>query len=152
MNDFCITRIENHWKELTTSANTLFNDKKYNQALNTYTKALYKAEILNTQFGECTRLKIPTIQIFIISCNNLANTYLKLELLQDAEKMLKRSIFYLLHLVENERIDKDEVQAELKRASMNYIHFVEETKAGSLKHAQLLNTLKEKLLETDLIK
>lgn len=147
MSDTCMNHIENHWKVLTTSTNEYFNKGKYEKALTGYKNAFYRAEVLNGHIPDCVRLKIPFIQVYIISCNNLAYTYEKLLKYEEAENMLKRVVYYLLHLAGNNTVNINEIQPELKRATLAYIKFAEKTDSGKIKHEMLFRILKEQLLE-----
>ena len=152
MSDTCISHIENHWKRLTVNANAFFNKGVSEKALAGYKDALYRAEVLNNNVGDCIRLKIPFMQVYIISCNNLANTYAALGKEEEAENMLKRVVYYLMHLTANKRINRDQLQSEIKRASLAYLHFAEKNSIGKLKQEQFFKILKEQLLENNLIK
>lgn len=149
MSDFCINNVENHWKTLTNLANDFFNKKNYKLALNNYKNALYRAEVLNNHLQECIRLKIPFIQVYIISCNNLANTYKELEQMEEAENILKRTVHYLLHLTRNKNLNKYEIQTELKRASLNYINFTEQISNNKAKQVYLYKQIKEHFSDND---
>ncbi|MCL7986641.1 tetratricopeptide repeat protein [Sphingobacterium sp. lm-10] len=143
--------IEQHWKTLTVSANDFFNTGNFEQALSNYQEALYRAEVINDHRSECLEFNIPTIQIFVISCNNLANTYIELCRLEDAERMLTRVIYYLLYLVKDGDISSDEVRNELKRAGVALMVFGQE---HSDKQSQEANfqLLKEELTEYEILK
>ncbi len=152
MSDTCMNHIERHWQALTTSTNEIFNQGNFENALSGYKDALYRAEVLNNNISDCIRLKIPFIQVYIISCNNLANTYEELGKLEEAENMLKRTVYYLLHLAGNKELNIDEIQSELKRATLAYVRFAEKNGTGKTKQEQLFRTLKEQLVENNLIK
>lgn len=123
MSDTCMTHIEKHWQLLTVSGNRLFNKGNFEKALSGYKEALYRAEILNNYIADCLRLKIPFIQVYLISCNNLANTYEELGHMEKAEKILKQSVYYLLYLHEKKDVNTDEIESELKKATLRYIRF-----------------------------
>ncbi|HLV41386.1 MAG TPA: hypothetical protein VKY37_03845 [Brumimicrobium sp.] len=93
MSDSCIISLENQWKTKTVAANALFNRDDFNAAMEGYNEALYKAEALNMHSTDCLRVRVPYIQIFIISCNNLAYTFEAMGDLEAADKMLKRSVY-----------------------------------------------------------
>jgi hypothetical protein len=93
--------LENEWKELTKAGNDLC-PKTTEQALIKYRSALAKAEKLMQYLNKCIASKIPVMPIFLISCNNLAETYCKLEKWDKADKMLKRGIFYIEFLRKKE--------------------------------------------------
>lgn len=152
MNDSCIQHIENHWKSLTVSNNEFFNQGHFQKALAGYKDALYRAEILNNNVEYCLRLKIPFIQVYIISCNNLANTYEDMGQKEEAENMLKRVVYYLLHLAGNPLVKSDELQSEIKKATLAYIRFVEKTDTQKDKQEQLFKVLKEQLKDNNFIK
>ncbi|WP_200878587.1 tetratricopeptide repeat protein [Sphingobacterium sp. ML3W] len=144
-----MNHIERYWQALTVSSNEFFNKGDFEKALNGYKDALYRAEVLNNHIPECIRLNIPFIQVYIISCNNLANTYEELGNQEEAENMLKRAVYYLLHLTANKSLNIDEIQSELKRATLAYVRFSEKTGEGKVKQEQLFRTLKEQLLENN---
>lgn len=150
MSDTCMTHIENHWKTLTISSNESFNKGDFKMALLGYKDALYRAEILNNYQDDCFRLNIPFIQVYVISCNNLSNTSCELDDSEEAESMLKRVVHYLLHLSRQENMDRDEIQSELKRASLSLLSFAEKYGCKK-KQEKLLDTLKEQLVENRLI-
>lgn len=118
-----LVAIESTWKQFTLSANTFFEEKKYDRALSQYRQALSKAEALNEQPEKCRHLAIPSIQIYIISCNNLSNTHIALGHLEEAELMLKRVIYYLFHLVDEYPSIKEEILKELGRALTELLSF-----------------------------
>ncbi|WP_243832716.1 tetratricopeptide repeat protein [Myroides indicus] len=144
-----MSHIEKYWRALTVSNNELFNNGNFEKALSGYKDALYRAEVLNNHIPDCMRLKIPFMQVYIISCNNLANTYEKLGKLEEAENMLKRTVYYLLHLASNVELQIDEVQSELKRATLNYLQFAEKTNIGKVKQEKFFTILKEQVLENN---
>ncbi|SUP53218.1 Uncharacterised protein [Weeksella virosa] len=152
MSDACMNHIEKYWQALTVANNELFNKGDFEKALSGYKDALYRAEVLNNHIKDCVRLKMPFIQVYIISCNNLANTYEELGKLEEAENMLKRTVYYLLHLSGNKELNLNEIQSELKRAALTYVRFAEKNNSGKTKQEQLFWTLKEQLVENNLIK
>ena len=152
MSDTCMNHIEKYWKALTVSSNELFNKGDFEKALSGYKDALYRAEVLNNNISDCIRLKTPFVQVYIISCNNMANTYEEIGKKEEAENMLKRVVYYLLHLVANKKLNLDELQSELKRATLAYVHFTEKNNLVKSKQEKLYTVLKEQLLQNDLIK
>jgi len=144
MSDACMNHIENHWKVLTNFANEVFDKGNFEKALSAYENALYRAEVLNNNIRDCIRLKIPFIQVYIVSCNNLANTYEKLGKYKEAEKILKRVIYYLLYLVKNKDVDKDEIQSELKKSILFLNNFANKNKEKVFfKNTEIINTIKQ---------
>lgn len=152
MSDTCMNLIEGHWQFLTVSNNELFNQGNFEKALSGYKNALYRAEVLNNNISDCIRLKIPFVQVYIISCNNLANTYEELGDKEEAENLLKRVVYYLLHLSAKKELKIDELQVELKRACLAYGHFAEKNKILQSEQEKLFTVLKEHLSENDFIK
>lgn len=151
MSDTCINHIENYWKTKTTLSNACFEQGDFDEALSGYKNALYRAEVLNNHQLDCLRLNIPFIQVYIISCNNLSNTYRELGQLEEAEKMLKRAVYYLLHLALKPELPGEEIQTELSRASLALLNFAEKS-GGKKKQEKLLSDLKEQFIENRLIK
>ncbi|ALU74039.1 tetratricopeptide repeat protein [Tenacibaculum finnmarkense] len=148
MSNTCITRIENYWKIKTKNANDLFNKGNYNEALTYYTDALYRAEVLTKNTKTCNNVGIPFMQVYMISCNNIANTYKELGKPKQAIKILKNSVYYLLHLIENNKNSIPEIQSELRRATVNYFNFSEEIQYTN-KEDHLMLVLKENLLKNE---
>ncbi|MCG8805511.1 tetratricopeptide repeat protein [Tenacibaculum finnmarkense] len=148
MSNTCITRIENYWKIKTKNANDLFNQGNYNEALTYYTDALYRAEVLTKNTRTCNNVGIPFMQVYMISCNNLANTYKELGNPKQAVRMLKNSVYYLLHLIEKNKNDTQEIQLELRRATLNYFSFTEEIQYTN-KEDYLMLVLKENVLKNE---
>lgn len=88
MGEGCKKHIEDYWKTLTVSGNDFFYTGNFEQALSVYQEALYRAEVLSNHRSDCSEHKIPFMQLYIICCNNLSNTYIKLGKLKDAEKSI----------------------------------------------------------------
>ena len=143
MSELCLHRIENHWKAKITGSNELFGKEKLQEALMGYEEALYRAEVLNNHPLECMQAGIPFIQIYIISCNNLANTYVELKQPQKGENILKRVFHYLLHLASKDYLNTDEVQSELKRASLTLTDFIKKNGGHQKQPEALFAPLKE---------
>lgn len=141
----CLHHIENYWKLKTSNANQLFNEGKYEQALTGYKEALYRAEVLNNNFLKCNKVGIPFMQVYVISCNNLVNTHLELGEINQATKLLKRSVYYLLYLAKKNASHLKEIQSELKRAVITYFNLTKDTKESN-NEEQLMLALKEGLL------
>jgi tetratricopeptide (TPR) repeat protein len=131
MSEGCAKHIEEAWKQKTVASNELFNHGKYDAALNGYTEALLKAETLNSNDEDALRAGIPLVQVFIISCNNMANTYEELGQLDKAEKMLRRSVYFVIHLINHysgERAESLHLESELKRTMLAYSNFCQQKK------------------------
>ncbi|TLP82346.1 tetratricopeptide repeat protein [Maribacter sp. ACAM166] len=125
MSESCIKHIENAWKAKTETSNVLFKEGHYSDAMTGYMEALYRAELLNDYKKEVALTGIPFLQIFAISCNNIAYTYKEMGLAHKGEKMLKRVVYYLLSLYKSDTIHNEELQNELKRAILNYSEYAE---------------------------
>lgn len=138
-------QVEAYWKIYTDTANQHFTKGELMNALDNYKKALEKAEELNRHIPDCVELQLPFIQVFIISCNNLSYSYEELGKLKKAEDLLKRSVYYLLHLSHVPLVDRDELQHELKRASLAYMEFTKKLSDGQEKQQQLIQVIQEDL-------
>lgn len=123
MSDTCLQHIEEAWKLKTNASNKKFNDGNYEESLQGYEEALCRAEVLNNHLKEVVKAGIPFMQIFAISCNNIAFTYEKIGLVDKGEKMLKRVVYYLIHISKAATLDAKEVQNELTRAILNYTKY-----------------------------
>lgn len=141
--------IERYWQTLTLSSNLLYNADKFEEALLSYQCALASVELLNNHLTDCIYLEVPVIQVYIISCNNLANTYIALGDFEQADRMLKRMLYYLLHLVVHAQLDQNEIQSELKRATSAYQQFAEKTNMEKPKRALFFDLFKEQLFERE---
>ncbi|MNG61610.1 Tetratricopeptide repeat protein [compost metagenome] len=141
--------IERYWQTLTLSSNALYNADKFEEALFSYQCALASAELLNNHLTDCIYLEVPVMQVYIISCNNLANTYIALGDFEQADRMLKRVLYYLLHLVVHVQLDQNEIQSELKRAISAYQQFAEKTNMEKHKRALFFDLFKEQLFERE---
>ncbi|MEO8774465.1 MAG: tetratricopeptide repeat protein [Gelidibacter sp.] len=118
-----LKHVEEAWKSKTNASNTLFNAGKFEESLVGYEQALSRAEVLNNYMEAAIRIGIPSIQTFVISCNNIAFTYEKLELFDKGATMLKRAIYFLLVKSKNTYLNIEEIRSELKRALLNYLDY-----------------------------
>jgi len=128
MSDTCMKHIENYWKTLTNAGNELYQQEKLQEALLKYQDALYRAEVLSKHIDQCLHLNISFVQIYIISCNNIATIYQATNKLQAAENILKRTVHYCIHLMHNKQLDKSMIYAELQRVYCAYQQFVASNK------------------------
>lgn len=117
--------IHEDWKIKTETSNHLFDEGTFEYSLSGYQEALSLAELLNNSLIEAKRAGIPVVQIFIISCNNIAFTYEKMDKNIEGQKMLKRAIYFLLLQSNNKSLSITEIQSELKKAMLNYTEFVD---------------------------
>ena len=162
MSDTCVNHIENYWKILTEEANESFNEGNYEVALSGYLNALYRAEVLNSNFLDCVRLKVPFVQLYVVSCNNLANCYQEIKDLKNAEEMLQKVIYFLLYLYEKnykkekreiselENYKKEEIQGELKKSVISYINFIQKNNLDTISKTIFLTYLKKRLITNNL--
>lgn len=144
MNDTCISHIEDHWKEQTSSSNKLFNHGEYEDALVGYEEALFRAGVLNNNYNDCLRDGIPFLQVYVISCHNMAYTYEELGLYKKAQRMLRKAIYFLLHFEKNKTLNQTEVESELKKASLAYFLFLKRTGLKAVKSDRLYQRLEER--------
>lgn len=120
-----LIHVEEAWKSRTNASNALFNCGKFEESLIGYEQALSRAEVLNNYMEAAIRVGIPSIQTFVISCNNLAFTHEKMGQFDKGSKMLKRAIYFLMIKSKNSYLNGNEIQAELKRAMLNYLDYAE---------------------------
>ena len=123
---------------------TNFNQGKLNDVLNGYTEALIRAETLNSNEEDALLADIPFVQVFIISCNNMANTYEELGQLEKAEKMLCKSVYFVVYLLNHysdERAESLHLENELKRTVLAYTNFCQQKKR---KIDEVVQEVKEK--------
>ena len=79
--------------------------------------------MLNERGSEATRKGIPFMQIFVISCNNIAFTYEEMGEVESCKKMLERVIYYFLFLSREGQANDAALQNELKRAFLTFKDF-----------------------------
>ena len=124
MSSLSLKEVETAWKEKTNAANLLFNESQFKEALEVYKDALNLSEIINKNKDEARKQQIPFVQVYIISCNNYASTCKELNLPEKGEILLKRVIYFLLHLIEENEGDLKELHQELKRAMIAYSEYI----------------------------
>ncbi len=151
MSDVRIHRIALYWKAKLLASNEYFDKREYENALMGYHNTLYWASVLNEYPSDCLRLRIPYMQVYIISCNNLSNTYCALGYLEEAENMLKQVVYYLVHLSGRPGVNIEELQRELKRAGAALLSFAWDN-GGKEEQEKLFLTIKELLVKNRLIK
>lgn len=115
---------EDLWKDLISSANSLFESKDWSAALLGYKAALVQAESLNKMQLACEEEAIPFVQIYIISCMNLSNTYEEMGDFESAERLLRRIVYYLIHLLEERSFCTTTILFELQRATLTLLRFL----------------------------
>lgn len=145
MSDICLNHIENYWKTKTKTSNKRFEEKQFKKALIDYKNAIYRSEVLNNYPSNCKELGIPFAQIYLISCNNLINTYEALGNISEAENMLKRKIIFLLRFKNSEHTDHTILQSELRRAALAYLNFTEQKDGAKNKQTQFYKTLQSEM-------
>lgn len=141
--------IEEEWKDSTTTANKLLK-KQRGKALLKYKSALKKAEKLMSSVHKCLEHGIPVMPIYLISCNNLAETYFLLEQWDKGEKMLKRGIFYIVFLNQKQKgIASEQVLSKgLHRQLLLYKDFCSRSKQPE-KFEELYENLKSDISFSD---
>jgi len=125
-----LVEIENRWKEFTVSGNDLFNQGVFEDAIALYVSALTEAEKLASSANQCLAYDIPIVPVFNISCQNISNAYQEVGDISRAEVMLRRAIFFITHLTEQEELSakaQETVQRELPKRIMAYVDFCKKT-------------------------
>ena len=125
-----LVAIENRWKEFTVSGNDLFNQGVFEDAIALYVSALTEAEKLASSANQCLAYDIPIVPVFNISCQNISNAYQEVGDISRAEVMLRRAIFFITHLTEQEELSakaQETVQRELPKRIMAYVDFCKKT-------------------------
>lgn len=139
--------IEESWKRKTSAANDLFLADQLPEALVLYLEALRLAEWLVEQATDGLLADIPVIHMFVISCNNLFNTYVGLNDYVLAEAMLRRNVYFLLHQNSLHKTDTS-LQHEIRNAFLAYALFCRKTNSGDPE--SLLTELKSQSFSFDL--
>lgn len=121
---------EEQWKQLTETANQLFNAGAMGESISTYTTAFAKAEQLAFHAKSCIAFGIPVMPVFIISCNNLSHAYEKTGNRSRADTMLRRAVFFMVHVSEQEGLSdetRESVRRQLARTVLAYCNFCKKT-------------------------
>ncbi|SHG61046.1 hypothetical protein [Pedobacter caeni] len=137
-----IQNIEISWKTNTLASCKLFNEGILEDALSGYKTAFQLAESLNNNMAECIKKDIPFIQVYVISCNNIAHTYVAMGLKDQAESMFRQVLRYLLNLRKQPDISIVELLNELKRATIEYVSFIEANNGNKKNLEDLFQILK----------
>lgn len=146
-----MNHIKNYWEKLTVEANKLFEKAEYFEAKEVYMNALYRAEVLNNNMDSCIESGIPFVQIYIVSCNNLASTYQAIGEIERANKILRKTLFFLLYIARENVIDLDEIQSEMRKAIINYTQFLNENKLDKSQQVHLFDSIKGALVRDELV-
>lgn len=134
MNSQEIIALERQWRDHTDAANTLFNSNRHAEAAEGYASALVSAETLNRHPVSALRAGLPIVQIFVLSCQNLSNALVELDRLAEADALMRRSVHFLIHSIEDKATAadvRDEAIREVGRALIAYAEFVERTGLGA---------------------
>ena len=138
-----LLHIENRWKEFTVSGNDFFNEGVIEDAIQLYVSALTEAEKLASCVNKCLAFDIPVVPVFNISCQNLSNAYQQVGDVSGAEIMLRRAVFFIIHLNEQEELSveaEETVQRELPKTILAYVNFCKKTNQEN-KRIELLRDL-----------
>jgi len=125
-----LLHIENRWKEFTVSGNDLFNKGVFQDAIPLYVSALTEAKKLASCANQCLAFDIPVVPVFNISCQNITNAYQEVGDISRAEIMLRRAIFFIRHLTEQDGLSaeaQETIQRELPKMVMAYVDFCKKT-------------------------
>lgn len=143
--------IENDWKELTNLGNNLILQTTQ-IALSKYKLALEKAEKLMEYQKECINHQIPVMPIFLISCNNLAEVHCLLKNWKKADKMLKRGVYYILHLNKQQmNLETESVLSKWLFKQMLLFKEFSERSNQPEKYKELLQQLKDDIYNFSVI-
>lgn len=150
MSESCMQHIESVWKEKTNSANQLFNERKFKEALMGYEEALFRAEVLNNHQLDAIEKGIPFMQVFAISCNNIAFTYEEMGEIEKGKKMLERVIYYFIFLSKG-KANNSVIQNGLRRAFLTYKHFADKNAIEPQDQQTVFANMQEHVKSTSII-
>ncbi|AEL25113.1 hypothetical protein [Cyclobacterium marinum] len=137
--------LENTWKTHTNAGNNQFRTGCFMKALLFYEKALEIAKLINQHKEKCTKVSIPYIQIFVISCNNMANTYEELCKPEKTEKLLKRVVYFLLTLSEQGLVSSEVLHNEMRLSMINFTDYVKRNGLNQEETERLLLNIKNEV-------
>lgn len=145
MSHQCLISIKEAWKLKTKNSNKLFSKGNFKASLLGYEEALCRAEVLNQHLETASDIGIPYLQIFIISCNNIAFTHEKLNSANQGEKMLQRVIYFLIYRHEKSNHNLKEIKTELQRALLTYNDYTQRNNLNVSKIMSLFKNIQGKL-------
>ena len=137
--------LENTWKTHTNAGNNQFRNGCFMKALLFYEKALEIAKLINRHKEKCKQASIPFIQVFIISFNNMANTYEELGKPERTEKLLKRVVYFLLTLSEQGLVSNEVLHNEMRLSMINFSDYAKKKGLNQKETEKLLLNIKNDL-------
>lgn len=97
----CLVLIENSWKNKTQKAIQLVNEGQHLNAINTYTEALIRAEILQSNIWNCLTKNIPFCDRYVTTCISLAKLYRETKQYNKEKDILSKALKTLSILMQN---------------------------------------------------
>lgn len=97
----CLVLIENSWKKKTQKAIQLANEGQHIHAINTYTEALIRAEILQINIWNCLNENIPFCDCYVTTCLSLAKLYKANRQYEKEKDILSKALKTLSILMQN---------------------------------------------------
>lgn len=114
MSDYCMCHIESYWQELMDLSTEEFMQEAYMEALSHSREAFYRAEVLATYADRCEKLKIPFVEIYTFSCENLACMYQHMGESLQAVKILNQGISFLGYLYKQKLLSKEVFEEQIE--------------------------------------
>ncbi|RDH45288.1 hypothetical protein [Zooshikella ganghwensis] len=96
--------LETRWRQLTFQGSEAFHTEQYREAQKKFFQALFVAEEM-LLLEDCRGAHLPVVQLFMIACHNLADTYLALGFKIQAFEYYRKAYTDLVHLLNSPRAD-----------------------------------------------
>ncbi|MCW3464530.1 tetratricopeptide repeat protein [Chitinophaga nivalis] len=118
---------EDTWKTHTDAGNRLCQLHRYPEGIPYYEQALATAETLLTEIDTVYQVaEIPVIELYIISCNNIAYCYWELNDLESSESYFLQSLEKMEALSKSKQVSQyvqHKALRELTRVAVAYLDF-----------------------------
>ncbi|MBU2710955.1 hypothetical protein [Zooshikella harenae] len=98
--------LETRWRQLTFQGSEAFHTEQYWEAQKYFFQALFVAEDI-LLLEDSRDSSLPVVQLFMLACHNLADTYLALGLKIQAFEYYRKAYADLVHLLNSPLQDED---------------------------------------------
>lgn len=119
------------WKTCTEEGNALFSEREYVNALEQYVRAFEIAtELLDVHAQAYFDAGIPVVPLYVISCNNLANTHWEMGDLEEADTCFLKPL-HAVKAITQDMDTRDTIRykalREVTRVMVTYLDFCGKT-------------------------
>lgn len=111
-------RLLTSWQQTTIRANSYMGQDNWTAAMELYKQSLLMARQLLDQ--NC----LNAIHAYTISCHNLADLYIKLNLFGHAKEQLEKAHNQVISIIEKKDLNKNQRNAAIKASSKSYMELL----------------------------